>query len=173
MSTKYRPSIQHYAGARGDLAVLAGLETAFAGVPRPMHFTDFSHCPECAEHDERLQASDGRTLGREFVAYPACDPFCVALPASFAYFLPALARLALAAPHADHGWYGAQLRFHLDEARRANGFHALCTPAQRAAVAALIGHLLDTRRSAIELECATEAFFACYRFWAGTATALN
>lgn len=152
--------------ASGDRSVLAGIDAAFAAVTRPLHFTEFAHCAECAEHDERLQATDGRRLQLEDVAYPGFDPFCVALPASFVYFLPALARLALNAPHAEHGWYAAQLRFHLDAARRDNGFHAQCTPAQRAAVAALLRHLLETRRSLIEDARALDSFADCYRFWA-------
>ncbi len=160
-------------GGSGDRSVLAGIDAAFGDVARPSHFTEFAHCAECADHDERLQATEGRQLQLEDVAYPGFDPFCVALPMSFAYFLPALARLALNAPHAEHGWYAAQLCFHLDAARRANGFHALCTPVQRAAVAALLRHLLETRRSLIEDARALDAFADCYRFWAEPGSHLN
>ncbi len=155
-----------------DRDLLRRIEGAFASVMRPPHFTDFAHCAECAEHDRLLRVCADRVMVLEDVGYAGWDPFCVALPTSFAFFFPSLARFALADPDAEHGWYGTQLLFHLDEARRANGFHASCTTPQRAAVAALLKHLMETRRPLIDGERAARAFVDCYRFWVEPA-ALN
>lgn len=156
-----------------DRGVLAAIDAAFADAARPPHFTDFAHCAECAEHDEHLQACATHGLTHADVASAAADPFCVALPATFSYFFPTLARLALAGPHAEHGWYGLQLAFHLAEARRDNGFHAQCSPAQRAAVAALLWHLLETRAGLLDTARAAKDMADCYRFWDESPATLN
>jgi len=148
-----------------DVDILSALERAFSTAPRPVHFTDFAHCAECTEHDERLQACAREALHLEDVGYAAFDPFCVALPESFAYFLPSLARLALAPPSAEHGWYGTQLLFHLMAERHGNGFYRICTSAQRQAVARFLRHLLETRASLVEADCATHALTDCYSLW--------
>lgn len=149
-----------------DAALLSWLQSQFGEQPRPTHFTDFAHCAECAEHDERLQACEPANLGLEDIGYAAFDPFCVAVPASFTYFFPALARLALSPPSAEHGWYGAQLLFHLSPARRGNGFFDACSPAQRAAVARFLRHLLETRAALAADDGVTEALLECYALWA-------
>lgn len=148
-----------------DADILSALARVFAGAPRPAHFTDFAHCAECAEHDERLQACARDALCLEDVGYAAFDPFCVALPESFSYFFPALARLALATPSAEHGWYGSQLLFHLMAERLGNGFHRACNAAQRKAVARFLRHLLETRASLVEADRATHALTDCYSLW--------
>jgi len=150
---------------RSDDALLSWLERQFDGQARPAHFTDFAHCAECAGHDERLQACNPANLDLEDVGYAAFDPFCVAVPASFTYFFPALARLALSPPSAEHGWYGAQLLFHLSPARRGNGFFDACSPAQRAAVARFLRHLLETRAALAAGDGVTEALLDCYALW--------
>jgi hypothetical protein len=154
-----------------DVDILSVLERAFAAAPRPVHFTDFAHCAECAEHDERLQACARDALSLEDVGYAAFDPFCIAQPESFSYFFPALARLALAAPSADHGWYGTQLLFHLTAERLGNGFFNACTTAQRAGVARFLRHLLETRAGLVAGDRATDALTDCYRLWSTAAPA--
>jgi hypothetical protein len=154
-----------------DVDILLALERAFAAVPRPAHFTDFAHCAECVEHDERLQACARDALSLEDVGYAAWDPFCVAVPASFGYFFPALARLALAPPSAEHGWYGTQLLFHLTAERRGNGFLDACTPTQRTSVARFLRHLLETRGALVAGDRVTDALTDCYRLWSTAAPA--
>lgn len=149
-----------------DRELLGGLVRDFAAVPRPPHFTHFTHCAECAAHEERLQACAAASLGLEDIAYAASDPFCVALPSGFLYFFPALARLALAPPSREHGWYGAQLLFHLAPARRANGFFDACGSGQRRGVARFLRHLLATRASLAGDEGVTEMLLDCHRLWA-------
>lgn len=154
---------------RSDQDVLRELELAFAEQPCPDHFTDFAHCAECAAHDERLQACARAGLALEDVGYAAWDPFCAAVPASFAFFFPALARLALGPPSDDHGWYGTQLLFHLSAARLDNGFFQFCTPGQRAAIGRFIGHLLESRAGLIDANRATDEMLDCYALWIGPA----
>jgi len=43
--------------------VLAGIDAAFAGVPKPEHFTDHTHGCECKEHDDTLRSLSTWPLG--------------------------------------------------------------------------------------------------------------
>ena len=87
-----------------DAQVLETIQQAFASSPRPRHFTNYTHCSECAEHDEVLRSRDVQTLRIEDVGNPGWDPICFISPEGFAYYVPALARLALAQPVEPHGW---------------------------------------------------------------------
>jgi hypothetical protein len=80
---------------RTDAEVLALIEEAFGGVPRPEHFTDHPGCCESAEHDAVLMSRDRETLVIEDVGSQAWNPITMATPEAFRYYMPALARLAL------------------------------------------------------------------------------
>lgn len=149
----------------GDQRVLELLKQAFGKLDRPAHFTDVSHCDECAEQDTRLRLCNPRALSFEDVARAAFDPFCVASPQALGYFFPALAKLALAPPSPDHGWYASQLLFHLQVDEVDNRFYRYCNDSQRVAVARLLAHLLETRASLALADLATERFIQCHRLW--------
>lgn len=146
-----------------DAAVLAEVRAAFARCERPEHFTDHTHCEECAEHDELLRSRVPDTLLITDVGNPGWDPLCYVDSAGFGYFFPGLARLALAAPDPEHGWYVPQLLFHLTYApdgevnRHLLGF----SPYQRRAVAALLRHIAETRpQLADECGCSDDLTYA-------------
>ena len=95
-----------------DAQILERMRQAFAPCARPDHFGPHLHCEECADHDQVLRARDLDTLSLEDVSNPGWDPICFASPEAFRYYLPALARLALAQPTEQHGWYGpSQIAF--------------------------------------------------------------
>jgi hypothetical protein len=41
-----------------DQEIIDAVRLAFAAAPRPEHFTDLTHCCECAEHDALLASRD-------------------------------------------------------------------------------------------------------------------
>ena len=140
-----------------DSEVLGRVRQAFATVVRPEHFTDHTHYDECHEHDETLRARDLDTLSFDDMGNGAWDPITMATPVAFAYYLPALARIALDEPHPTWGWFGPQLSWQLERDERRNERWLACNEAQRAAVAALLEHIIDTRASLIaEYDCANE-----------------
>jgi hypothetical protein len=132
---------------RRDIEALARLSQAFAACPRPAHFTDFTHCEECAEHDRTLLSRTPASLRIDEVGNAAWDPICFISPAGFAYYLPGLARLAL--EDCAAGWYGGQLFSHLTWDGPGNERFRHCSPAQRHAVAEFIVYLLETRSAQI------------------------
>jgi hypothetical protein len=133
-----------------DDEVLNILRQAFASVQRPEHFTDHPGCSECAEHDETLQQRDHDSLSYDDVGSAGWNPITMCQPQAFAYWLPALARIALAPEHPQWGWYGEQLfRSELRWDGPRNWRWAYCTPEQRRGVATLIEHVIDTRAALI------------------------
>jgi hypothetical protein len=148
-----------------DRELLAEIERAFEGAPRPEHFTSHTHCCECFEHDELLRSRDRETLGIGDVGSQSWDPICCLTPEGFAYYLPALARLALSAPDEHWGWYGDQLAFHLryDGPRNARWEH--CNPGQRRAVAKLLDHILETRAELADRDGCADALFEAREIW--------
>src|SRR5271168_5127815 len=114
-----------------DAELLEQIRQTFSRCARPEHFTNYTHCPECAEHDEVLRSRDVDTLRLEDICNPDADPFCFVLPDGFAYYFPALARLTFEQPSDPYFWYGSALLFHLSYEGRLNEHLAACTQEQR------------------------------------------
>lgn len=91
-----------------DIDVCRLVADAFADVPRPVHFTDPTHCSECADHNSVLCSKSVETLAIEDVGNPGWDPICFLSPEGFRYYFPALVRLAL-----NEEYYLSQLLFHI------------------------------------------------------------
>jgi hypothetical protein len=129
-----------------DQHVLVKVDEAFALVAKPLHFTDYTHCSECKEHDDTLRRRTRDTLRREDLGNAGWDPITFSSSGGVGYFFPSLARIALLpALWRDHDWYGAQLVSHLSRGGVTNDFLAWCLPHQCEAVAVFLEHLLATR----------------------------
>ena len=148
-----------------DADILQTIKQAFAGCRRPDHFTDYVHCEECAEHDEVLRSRDVDTLQIEDVGNPGWDPICFTSPEGFAYYLPALTRLALAEPDYAHGWYGTQLLWHLLHDGRKNRRLLACKSEQRRVIVQFLRHLVETRATLADSHCSTDDLFQALEIW--------
>ena len=127
-----------------DSEALKKISDAFSATPRPEHFTDYRHCPECAEHDELLRSRNLETLSLADVGNIGWDPMCFVTDEGFKYWMPALARLALKPETEQGGWYLPQLLPYLDEAKLSYRL-AGASQQQRNAVAHFLVHIKDTR----------------------------
>lgn len=157
-------------GSPADEAVLREVAQAFATIGKPEHFTDFTHCEECREHDNTLRARTRDALRREDLGHAGWDPVNFCDGEGIGYLFPALARFALMpATWHDHGWYGAQLLFHLAHAGGDNKFFQWCSPAQRGAVSVLLSHLLATRAAAISDYGCDDDMVQALELWSVTA----
>ncbi|HXG68159.1 MAG TPA: DUF6714 family protein [Blastocatellia bacterium] len=149
-----------------DAEILDAITQAFSLCERPEHFTNYTHCCECFEHDELLRSRDPETLCMDDVGNMGWDPICFISSEGFAYYFPALARLALSPP--DSYWYGPQLFWHLildgEQNRRWQHF----TPEQRRAVATLLEHLVETRAELLEDYNSTDDLFRALEIWSAT-----
>ena len=145
--------------------ILQIVESAFAGVAKPEHFTNHLHCEECAEHDSTLRENDRSSLSLEHVGNPGWDPICFCSPQGKAYYLPSLIRLALE-PDSS---YWQQLLFHLEGNGPGNDLILFCSKVQREAVTAFLEHLLSGRAAEIEQCNSTDELLRTHEYWAAAA----
>lgn len=149
-----------------DDEIIARIDAAFAGLPRPEHFyANPNHCDECAEHDELLRTHQPDALTMKEVGHASWDPVTGASPAAFAYLAPALARLVLSTEHDPIGWYGDQFIFHLERDGKRNDRWLACTPEQRAAIAAFVEHIIETRTALLEGYMSEHQAFRVLEIW--------
>jgi hypothetical protein len=148
-----------------DDAVLTNIDAAFGAVERPAQFHPDLSDPEASEHEELLRSRDRETLSLADVGNAGWDPIFDALPHGIAYFFPRLARLALATPPNPWDWYAPQLLFHLSYKSRENAFYKYCNPPQRAAVADLLAHVIETRADLLREREASDEFMECLALW--------
>ena len=150
-----------------DAEVLRLVQVAFAACPRPEHFTDYTHCSECREHDDLLRSRELDTLTIEDVGSPGWDPICFISSKGFAYLFPALTRLSLSEPSPILGWYPAQLLFHLIDEGRTNRHRPCFSPEQRRAVVRLLRHLAETRRALADEYLCSGELLSAIDLWSG------
>ncbi len=149
-----------------DREVIDRLYLAFSSRQKPEHFTDYTHCEECAEHDELLRGRTVATLELSDVDNPGWDPICFISAVGFAYYLPALAKLVLASA-ADRSmpWYGSQFLFHLCSDGPRNARIAECSDEERAAVVEFLEHIAETRASLIDNCVCADQMFEALGYW--------
>ena len=152
-----------------DQAIIDAVRQAFAAETRPEHFTDDTHCCECAEHDALLASRDLDSLRVEDVNNAGWDPICFVTAAGFRYYLPALVRLALESATAED-WYLPQLLFHLIGDGPQNRRVMCCTAGQRRAVVAVLWHVVETRPELIVRDAIEEDLQRALEIWSAPAS---
>jgi hypothetical protein len=125
-----------------EASIVEAIRAAFANTPRPTHFTNASHCEECAEHDSTLLAHTPDTITLEQVGNPGWDPICYVDTQGYHYYMPGLVRLALGR---GSEFYLGQFLSHLSPSR-IEAFN----PDQRLAMLAFLEYERDTMLQEIE-----------------------
>lgn len=132
-----------------DAEILELANSVFGAYVRPQHFTNASHCCECAEHDNLLLSRAHGQLRTEDVSNPGWNPICFVTNEAFLYLVPELMRLALQGP--EHGdWSFPNLLFHLTYEAQSNRYLALFNPAERSVVTDFLRHLSIARSHELE-----------------------
>jgi hypothetical protein len=117
----------------------AAIDAAFAGAARPDHFTEYTHCCECADEDAFFQGHTPESLGEEL--YPETIGLAFLTKEAFDYLLPALARmLPRSFPHYCIG----DVLFHVEN--RLDTF----SHAQRAAIRDLLYLTYEKKKAEID-----------------------
>lgn len=156
---------------QNDVSIIRLVQQAFAKRRKPEHFTNYKHCEECAEHDEVLRSRDINSLRIEDVGNAGSDPICFISAEGFAYYLPALVRLALAEPVEPYGWYGNQLISHLCSDGAQNKRVLACTIEERQGVVAFLRYLIDTRSVLADSYRCSDELFQAIEYWSDKAEA--
>lgn len=133
-----------------DAELIAGIASQFGDERRPEHFTDFNHCPECAEHDKLLLSRGRGELQPEDVSNSGWDPICFVTNDGFRYLVPDLVRVALLPVRSDVDWPFPNFLFHLTSGGERNGRLLSCTTKQRRSIVNFLGHMSATRKPELE-----------------------
>ena len=109
-------------------------------VPKPEHFTNYTHCCECAEHDETLIGKDVHSIGMDELGNPGWDPLSFCSGEGMLYYTPALIRLSFETLNGD--FYFADLLFHLEYLGEENRYLKACNRRQREFIAGFVNHMI-------------------------------
>ena len=134
---------------------------------KPEHFTDFTHCEECAEHDQTLLQFDIDTIGLEQLGNPGWDPLCFCSPEGKIYYMPALIRLSLESIF--DVYYLEQLLFHLEYEGFKNTFYQACSEPQRAFIVQFMAFLIANHAELLEQNLSVDEIFRVSEIWSGQA----
>jgi hypothetical protein len=139
---------------------------AFGAVPRPEHFTNHTHCCECAEHDETLRAFDRQTIPRAALGHAGWDPMTFATDAGFRYYAPALIRTALM--ESGDACYVEQLLSQVIRDGPRNSRWLACTPRERSAIAKALNALLEERLDELAASHDGDRLMQAIEIWSDT-----
>ena len=87
----------------GKEQIIERAYASFSNFVRPEHFTNFSHCEECAEHDETMRSCSLHELGSKHVGNPGWSPIPFLTEQAFGYVFPRLLELSLTEGTNNHG----------------------------------------------------------------------
>ena len=141
----------------------------FGKVARPEHFTDFTHCSECAEHDSTLSAHTPDTITREALGHAGWDPMTFATDSGFRYFLPALVRMALTGT--GDAYYIDQFLSQVIRDGPRNSRWCECTVEERAVVRKALNWLLEERTEDVDNWLDADRLMQAIDIWSDDGTA--
>lgn len=134
-----------------------------AGIQRPEHFTNHTHCCECQDHDEELQPFTPTTLTREALGHMGWDPITFCTDEGFRYFLPGMIRILLTET-GDQSYY-EQFLFHLNYVSEDRDRYKICSEEERKIVTEALNWLLDNKSDEIEAELCSEDLLNAIARW--------
>lgn len=130
---------------------------------KPAHFTDYTHCCECAGHDETLRNTDADRIGLAELGNPGWDPMCFCSNEGKKYYMPALIQLSLET--ACDEFYFGQFLFHLEMDGEDNSLFSSCTKAQRRLIADFVEYMMIHHAEEIDGNVCADAALAVHRIW--------
>ncbi len=132
-------------------------------VDRPLHFTNYKHCCECAEHDVTLQNKDIDTISINELGKPGWDPICFCSVIGKKYYFPALVRLTI--DTMEDEFYLDQFLFHLIFEGVDNNFYKECSVEQKEFIASFIEYLITDYDEKLDYELLTEDALKAHEIW--------
>ena len=145
-----------------DEEAVEKVRRAFQSSPRPDHFTNYTHCPECKEHDDLLRSRTWETLTHKDVRY-SWSPLDFLGPDAFRYWIPAFLRLCLIQD--EDGFLDQFLRI---LAAPESPQFSLLTSEEREAVVQFLRHLVWWRPDLVAGRDAFEEVLRAWQAWEET-----
>jgi hypothetical protein len=131
--------------------------------PRPTHFTDFKHCPECLGHDITLNRFSPDTITIKELGSIASDPMCFATVEAIRYYLPAMIRLSIET--LDTVEYIDQLFFHLSYDGKNNKLRFEATKVQEEFIQDFLAWLFTEYTEHLDNHCILDAALSASEVW--------
>ena len=136
--------------------------------PKPDHFTNYSHCCECTEHDQTLLAFDVDSIGLEQLGNPGWDPLCFSSTEGIIYYMPALVRLVVDTIDDPSKSYLDQMLFHLIKDGPENSLVTACNEEQRKFIAEFLEYVINECSEQIASEARTsDDLLKAHEIWTG------
>ncbi|MEE4377848.1 MAG: hypothetical protein V2J55_10110 [Candidatus Competibacteraceae bacterium] len=132
-------------------------------IERPLHFTNYRHCCECAEHDQTLISNNIDTIGLDELGSPGWDPICFCNPQGKIYYMPALIRLSLETIN-DH-FYFEQLLFHLEHDGDNNDSFLNCSQSQKKFIKHFLEYMIVQYSKQIDQNMCADEVLRTYEIW--------
>ena len=133
-------------------------------VDKPVHFTNFTHCEECAEHDATLLNTTIETIGIKELGNAGWDPICFSNAQGKQYYTPAFIRLSLNT--IDQEFYFGQYLFHLSYDGCQSEYYLACSAEQRHFIAQFLQYMIETYPEHLELNVCADSALQAYEVWA-------
>ena len=138
-------------------------------IPKPDHFTDYTHCCECTEHDQTLLAFDVDSIGLEELGNPGWDPLCFSSPEGLIYYMPALVRITVDTINNPRQSYLDQMLFHLIMDGPGNRLVSACNEEQREFIATFLEYLISEHAEPIAAKVlASDDILKAHEIWSTT-----
>jgi hypothetical protein len=131
--------------------------------PKPEHFTNFTHCEECLEHDQVLLGSSVDSIDFEELGYPGWDPICHVDTEGFIYYFPAFVRLCISSNN-DLS-YISQFLFHINYDGKNNKYTLAFSKEQREFTLKFLEHLMETKLDVISLYGDEDMLLSAIEIW--------
>jgi len=133
--------------------------------PKPVHSTQYTHCDECAEHDETLIHNDRDIIELNASGNPEWDLMCFCSAEGQMYYMPAFIRLSLETLSDE--FYLGQFLFHLEYDGENNRLLKICDDEQKAFVVTFLTYIATNFSFVIEKNCCDQTLLNVLEIWSG------
>ena len=135
-------------------------------IQKPEHFTNFSHCEECEEHDQTLIHSSIDEIGMAELGNPGWDPICFCSVKGKIYYMPSFIRLSIETMSDD--FYFSQFLFHLEYDGKDNALFHVCNPSQRQFIASFVEYVILNHSEELKKNSCEDDALRTYEIWSST-----
>ena len=132
-------------------------------VSRPEHFTNWTHCDECSEHDETLRLATIDSIGMQELGNPGWDPICFSSIEGKIFYMPVLIRLCIET--INKGLYFESFLFHVTGNGEGNDLVNSCSSEQRQFIRSFLEYMITEYPDVIDQANCTDDALKAIEIW--------